>query len=391
MAQPRLIGELAVVALEAIPGNFRPFCVFKVANVAKRTKTDTRGGRNPMWDDQVNMPIPHGYSQMFVQVLNEDPQRGDQIICEGQIDLTKVLKEGEDDDWVPLSQRGKEAGDVYLELTFYSANPPPRRQPTRLVHPRPPHMGRGVSFPRPPMPSQYPARPRPPMPPPPGTAPGPTVHMSPAPRPLPPQPPVSFSGPPPHPSHRPPQPQPMNQPGGFAAPPPPPPPATTTSQPPIYARPAPLPASVVQPSPVTPPSSASASSVSVGNTWRTSSIPSTTKPQPFSPQTTAAYHPGPPGPPPPPMSQGAPLLSSPYRPVAPNQRPPYPNGGAYSPASHPGKPLPNFPPEHYHQPVPHPMPPPQQPMYPPQPSGAGYPPRPPPGPGYPPQPGYPPY
>lgn len=24
-------------------------------------------------------------------------------------------------DWVPLSQRGKEAGDVYLELTFYSA------------------------------------------------------------------------------------------------------------------------------------------------------------------------------------------------------------------------------------------------------------------------------
>lgn len=43
------------------------------------------------------MPIPHGYNQMFVQVLNEDPQRGDQIICEGQIDLTKVLKEGEDD------------------------------------------------------------------------------------------------------------------------------------------------------------------------------------------------------------------------------------------------------------------------------------------------------
>lgn len=178
-------------------------------------------------------------------------------------------------------------------------------------------MGRGVSFPRPPMPSQYPARPRPPMPPP--TTPGPAVHMTPHPQQQQ-QPPVSFSGPPPPPSsHRP------VQPGGFA-PPQPPPPTTTSNQPPIYARPAPLPASHVQPSPVTP-SSSSASSVSVGNQWRTSSMPPTTKPQPFSPQVSTAYHPGPPPPQAPPMTQGAPLLSSPYRPVGPNQRPPYPNGG----------------------------------------------------------------
>ena len=85
-----------------------------MANVAKRTKTDPRGNRNPTWDDQVsvarvnsiewilirssqvNIPIPHGYNVMMVQVMNEDP-KGDQIVAEGQIDLGKVLKEGESD------------------------------------------------------------------------------------------------------------------------------------------------------------------------------------------------------------------------------------------------------------------------------------------------------
>ncbi|KAI9323157.1 C2 domain-containing protein [Dichotomocladium elegans] len=119
MSQPRLIGELAVVALEATSGEFRPFCVFKVGNNAKRTNAATDGSRNPNWDAQVNMPIPHGYNQMSVQVLHEDP-RGNQIICEGMVDLTKVLKEGECDDWYPLKQRGRDAGDIYLELTFYS-------------------------------------------------------------------------------------------------------------------------------------------------------------------------------------------------------------------------------------------------------------------------------
>lgn len=60
------------------------------------------------------MPIPHGYNQMLVQVLNEDPQRGDQIICEGQIDLTKVLKEGEDDGKLSI-----ETGDKAQKLTIF--------------------------------------------------------------------------------------------------------------------------------------------------------------------------------------------------------------------------------------------------------------------------------
>ncbi|KAG0180177.1 hypothetical protein DFQ29_001122 [Apophysomyces sp. BC1021] len=137
MAQPRLIGELAVVALKArdlpnreVIGKQDPFCVFRLGEVAKKTKTDVRGGQHPLWDDQVNIPVPEGKTKMRLQVFDEDSTRED-LISEGEIDLTKVLAEGEYDDWFPLTYKGRKAGEIYLEMTFYSARPPPRRQPTR--------------------------------------------------------------------------------------------------------------------------------------------------------------------------------------------------------------------------------------------------------------------
>ncbi|KAI8143409.1 C2 domain-containing protein [Fennellomyces sp. T-0311] len=323
MSQPRLIGELAVVAIEGenlpkVASNLKTFCVFKVANSAKRTRTDPQGNRNPQWDDQVNMPVPHGYNVMQVQVMNEDP-KGDQIICEGQIDLTKVLREGESDDWVSLKQRnGQEGGDVYLELTFYSANPPPRRQPTRFGHPRPPHMAGGVSFARPPIQNQFTARPRPPM----HSASAPVAHPNATPRPPPPGGP--YTGPPPH----------HVQPGGFApAPPGPhgarPPPMNMPPQPmgrppqPMGMPPQPMgtPNHPVAATQVGPPSSMpSSSSVSVGNQWRSSTVKApysnSPQPRPMPPQ-GSPNHP-----------MGAPLLSSPYRPGgAPSHPQSYNNGG----------------------------------------------------------------
>ncbi|KAI7860253.1 C2 domain-containing protein [Circinella umbellata] len=409
MAQPRVIGELAVVALEAenlpkVAGNLNSFCVFKVANVAKRTRTDTQGNRNPTWDDQVNMPIPHGYNVMAVQVLSENPQNGDQIICEGSIDLTNVLKTGESDDWVPLKTRsGQEAGDVYLELTFYSANPPPRRQPTRFGHPRPPHMAGGVSFARPPMPSQFPARPRPPMHS--ASAPHMPVNASPRPPPLGAGPP--FTQPPPH----------HAQPGGFAAPRPLPPqqlqqhqplgipPPLTPQQHSMGTPHHPVAAAQAIPAPSTP--SSTNSSVAVSGGWRTStgkppptSFSNSPQPRPLPPQGS------------PNQSMGAPLLSAPYRPGGgpppPQSRPPPSYNNGYPPTSYPPKPLPNYPPEHFQQgppssfPTPQPQnhypsgPPPPGPPgghYPPQPLYNHHqgPPQPRPGQGYPPQPGYPPY
>ncbi|KAF7723674.1 hypothetical protein EC973_001765 [Apophysomyces ossiformis] len=123
----------------------------RLGEVAKKTKTDVRGGQHPLWDDQVNMPVPSGKTKMRVQLFDEDSTRED-LISEGEIDLTKVLAEGEQDDWFPLTYKGRKAGEIYLELTFYAARPPPKRQPTRHVqHARP--LSGGYARPPPPQPA----------------------------------------------------------------------------------------------------------------------------------------------------------------------------------------------------------------------------------------------
>ncbi|CAO3647917.1 unnamed protein product [Cunninghamella blakesleeana] len=173
MAQTtKVIGELAVVALKArdlpnreIVGKQDPFCVFRLGEDAKKTKTDYRGGQYPIWDDQVNLMVPEGKTKMRVQIFDEDAKKED-LISETDLDLTEVIKEGEQDGWFQLMFKGRKAGEIYLELTFYSARPPPRRQPTRYkgAYTRP----QSYQQPPPPLPnSNYPpstGRPLPPAP-----------------------------------------------------------------------------------------------------------------------------------------------------------------------------------------------------------------------------------
>ncbi|KAI9496936.1 C2 domain-containing protein [Zychaea mexicana] len=139
----KTIGELVVIAIKArdlpnreVVGKQDPFVTFRLGETAKRTKTDYRGGQHPIWDDQVNLPVPEGKTTLYMQVFDEDGSRED-LISEGDIDLKNVLQEGEEDKWYPLKYRGKKAGEIYVELTFYSARPPPKRQPTRLYNKRP--------------------------------------------------------------------------------------------------------------------------------------------------------------------------------------------------------------------------------------------------------------
>ncbi|KAI9308798.1 C2 domain-containing protein [Cunninghamella echinulata] len=157
------IGELVVIALKAenlpsrVPnGPQDPFCIFKLGSVAKKTKIDKRGGQNPIWDDQVNLPVPGGTTRLFVQIFNRQAAN-ENLISEGHVDLHEVLRKGEHDGFFPLIFNGKQGGRIYLELTFYasqvvqqqpppiryySANPYPNQRPPppHNVRPPPPHV-----------------------------------------------------------------------------------------------------------------------------------------------------------------------------------------------------------------------------------------------------------
>lgn len=51
---------------------------------------------NIMQSTQVNLIIPEGKTKMIVQLFDEDKRKED-LISEGEIDLTYVLKNGEQD------------------------------------------------------------------------------------------------------------------------------------------------------------------------------------------------------------------------------------------------------------------------------------------------------
>ena len=58
---------------------------------------------------------------MQVQIFNRDTNPNN-LMGEGVVDLTKVLREKEHDGYFPLRFRGRQGcGDIYLELTFYGA------------------------------------------------------------------------------------------------------------------------------------------------------------------------------------------------------------------------------------------------------------------------------
>ncbi|KAG0050466.1 hypothetical protein BGZ83_004778 [Gryganskiella cystojenkinii] len=128
------IGELVIVPIQGkdLPNRERfgkqdPFILFKLGNVAKRSTTDIRGGQKPRWnDDQINIFMYDSEvkdaKSLYVTCLDEDPQKND-LIGDCVINLSKVLEEGEQDDWFELLYKGKEAGQLLLQLTYYSHDP----------------------------------------------------------------------------------------------------------------------------------------------------------------------------------------------------------------------------------------------------------------------------
>ncbi|CAK5263066.1 unnamed protein product [Mycena citricolor] len=64
---------------------------------------------------------------MKLSCFADDPREPD-LIGQTDVDLTEVLTKGETDEWFDLSNKDKFAGKVYLELTFWSNEPPPEKK-----------------------------------------------------------------------------------------------------------------------------------------------------------------------------------------------------------------------------------------------------------------------
>lgn len=155
-------------------GKQNPYCIARVGQEALRCPADIRGGQIPAWDHEVRFQVYDVPDQktLKLSVLDENDSKPE-LIGDAVIKLQPAFQahpsQGHDG-WHELTYRGKYAGEVYIEMTFYPSKPslPKKvRQSNPAVDMLASHMSNMSIRPLPPDPSQTTtaANPRPlPMP-----------------------------------------------------------------------------------------------------------------------------------------------------------------------------------------------------------------------------------
>ncbi|KAK4670604.1 uncharacterized protein QC763_213260 [Podospora pseudopauciseta] len=119
-------------------GKQDPYCAARLGKEAKKTSTDIRGGQTPRWDQELRFTVHDSpdYFQLKVSVFNDDKKT--ELIGEAWIDLRDIIVDGggQSDQWHQLQCRGKYAGELRLELTYYDNHPKPDKAPTKSRNPQ---------------------------------------------------------------------------------------------------------------------------------------------------------------------------------------------------------------------------------------------------------------
>ncbi|KAI0164230.1 hypothetical protein GGR52DRAFT_558927 [Hypoxylon sp. FL1284] len=106
-------------------GKQDPYCAARLAKEAKKTTTDIRGGQTPKWDQELRFLVHDSpdYYQLKLSVFNDD--RKTELIGETWIDLRDIVVRGggQSDQWHSLTCKGKYAGEVRIEITYYDSRP----------------------------------------------------------------------------------------------------------------------------------------------------------------------------------------------------------------------------------------------------------------------------
>ena len=129
-----VIGTLVVIVDRAknLPnrktmGKQNPYCAARLGKEANKTETDQRGGQTPRWDQELRFTVHDSmdYHNLKISVFSED-KRTD-LIGEAWISLDDIVRPGggKGDLWQGLNCKGKYAGELRIELTYYDSRPRP--------------------------------------------------------------------------------------------------------------------------------------------------------------------------------------------------------------------------------------------------------------------------
>ncbi|KAL8927045.1 MAG: hypothetical protein Q9208_002591 [Pyrenodesmia sp. 3 TL-2023] len=114
-----------------------PYCAARLGKEAKKTETDKRGGQTPRWDQELRFTVHESpdYYQLKVSVFNDDKRT--ELIGETRIALEDILVPGggQNDTWHTLHCKGRFAGEIRIELTYYDTRPKEEQVSERQLEP----------------------------------------------------------------------------------------------------------------------------------------------------------------------------------------------------------------------------------------------------------------
>ncbi|KAF2743773.1 hypothetical protein M011DRAFT_409923 [Sporormia fimetaria CBS 119925] len=106
-------------------GKQDPYCAARLGKEAKKTNTDKRGGQTPRWDQELRFTVHDSpdYRNLKVSVFNDDKKT--ELIGETWVNLDAVVVQGggQSDGWHGLNCKGKYAGEIRIEITYYDSRP----------------------------------------------------------------------------------------------------------------------------------------------------------------------------------------------------------------------------------------------------------------------------
>ncbi|KAJ4265392.1 hypothetical protein NW762_004680 [Fusarium torreyae] len=120
-------------------GKQDPYCAARLGKEARKTTTDIRGGQTPKWDQELRFTVHDcpDYYQLKLSVFTDD-KRTD-LVGESWIDLRGIIVSGggQNDFWQTLTCKGKYAGEIRVEITFYDTRPKPDKPVAKPKQPAP--------------------------------------------------------------------------------------------------------------------------------------------------------------------------------------------------------------------------------------------------------------
>lgn len=91
-------------------GKMDPYVSVRVGNMKVKTKTHQSGGKAPKWNDTLQFELENE-DTIDIAVYDEDTVTDD-LVGETTLFLDEIKKRKSYDEWVKISYKGKEAGQV---------------------------------------------------------------------------------------------------------------------------------------------------------------------------------------------------------------------------------------------------------------------------------------